>query len=558
MRPRFASFLVLVALVSPPLAAQGAADLDALGRIRDEGFRRSQVMEIAHHLTDTIGPRLTGSPQMRAANDWTKAKLAEWGLSGARLEAYEFGDGWTFSRSEVRLVKPTAAVLVAFPKAWTPGTNGAVRGTAMKAKIERVEDLDALAGKLAGKLLLLDSAQDPRSRDSSKEFHRWDEAELAELEAYDVPAERDVEAWRERARKRRELWVKIADRLVEEGVVAILEKSSFEHGAVRTGGHVAQGLPGVALGPPQLAMTIEGYERISRLLDDGAEVELELQVEVEFHRESNLAWNTLADLPGGSRGNEVVVAGAHLDSWHLGTGATDNAAGSAIVMEAMRILKAVGVQPKRTIRAALWSGEEQGLLGSRAHVEKLYATRPEATDPEELALPKRWRKTTWPIQPKGAHKSLALYLNLDNGGGRVRGVYAQENLGAKMRFERWIAPLADLGVTTVTMENTSSTDHVAFDAAGLPGFQLIQDGRDYSFRTHHSHLDTFERLEADDLKQAAVVLASLLYQAAMDEAPFPRKPLPTEPAAKERKENRAGGDGAPARSSAAMSEARSR
>jgi hypothetical protein len=524
--------LALAALTAPAVPAQSTADLDILGRIRDEGFRRSEVMAVARHLTDRIGPRLTGSPQMREANEWTKEKLAAWGLADARLESYEFGEGWTFGRSELRLLAPSAAVLVAFPKAWTPGTAGAVRGFAMKAKIEKVEDLDALAGKLAGKILLLEQAQEPRWRDRKAEFHRYTEAELAELEQYDIPAERDIEAWRDRARKRRELWTKIADRLVEEGVVALLEESSFEHGAVRTGGHVSAGLPGVPLGPPQLAVAKEGYDRIVRLLDDGEEVELELHVEATFHRDSNLAWNTLADLPGGERRSDLVIAGAHLDSWHLGTGATDNAAGSAIVMEAMRILKAVGAKPKRTIRAALWSGEEQGLLGSRAHVEKHFATRPEATDPEELALPKRWRKPTWPLQPKPAHRNVALYLNLDNGGGRVRGIYAQENFAAKAKFERWIAPLADLGVSTVTMENTSSTDHQSFDGAGIPGFQLVQDGRDYTFRTHHSHLDTFERLEADDLKQAAVVLASLLYQAAQDDAPFPRKPLPTEPAKK--------------------------
>jgi len=526
---RVVASLAFAALVPPALPAQSAADLDILGKIRDEGFRRSEVLAIARHLTDRIGPRLTGSPQMREANDWTKEKLASWGLADARLESYEFGDGWTFDRSELRMLRPSAAVMVAFPKAWTPGTQGAVRGLAMQAKVEKVEDLDALAGKLAGRILLFEQSAEPRWRERSTEFHRYDDAELAELEAYDIPAERDIEAWRERAQKRRELWVKIADRLVEEGVVAILEVSSFEYGAVRTGGHISQGLPGVPLGPPQLAVAKEGYERIVRLLDDGEEVELELQVEATLHRESNLAWNTLADLPGAERRSEVVIAGAHLDSWHLGTGAADNAAGSAIVMEALRILKAVGAKPKRTIRAALWSGEEQGLLGSRAYVEQHYATRPEPAEPEQLALPKRWRKPTWPIQPKPAHRSVALYFNLDNGGGRVRGIYAQENFAAKVKLEGWIAPLSDLGVSTVTMENTSSTDHQSFDGAGIPGFQLVQDGRDYSFRTHHSHLDTFERLEADDLKQAAVVLASLLYQAAQDDSPFPRKPLPTEP-----------------------------
>ena len=511
-----------------------AAEADALGRVRDEGFRRSQVMEIARHLTDVIGPRLTGSPQMRSANDWTAEKLTAWGLKNAHLESYEFGEGWSFTRSAVRQIRPVPAVLVAFPKAWTPGTNGAVRGVAMAAKIEKAEDLDALAGKLQGRILF--TSDRPRHDDpAAAVFKRWDEAKLADLEQYDVPEERDRDDWRERFRKRRKLWQQIGDRLVAEGVVAVVEASSFEHGLVRITGGGNLGVAGYVIGPPQLGMAMEPYERIVRLLDDDQEVELELDVETTFHRESTLAWSTIAEIPGTGKTGEVVMVGAHLDSWHLGTGATDNGAGSAVVMEAVRILQAVGVRPKRTIRLALWSGEEQGLLGSRAYVTEHFASRPEATDPEELALPRRYRKATWPISPKSEHGKLALYLNLDNGGGRVRGVYAQENFGAKQKFERWIAPLADLGVTTVTMENTDSTDHLSFDAAGLPGFELLQDMRDYSFRTHHSNIDTYEHLDRDDLMQASVVMASLLYQAAMDETPFPRKPLPTEPPRKPEK-----------------------
>jgi Zn-dependent M28 family amino/carboxypeptidase len=292
-------------------------------------------------------------------------------------------------------------------------------------------------------------------------------------------------------------------------------------------------------------MAMEPYERILRLLEEDVEVELEIQVDATFHRESRLAWNTFAEIPGSTKAGEVVMAGAHLDSWHPGTGATDNAAGSVVVMEAMRILREIGVKPKRTIRAALWSGEEQGLVGSRAYVEQHFASRPEATDAEELALPRRWRRTTWPITALPEHRSVALYLNLDNGGGRVRGIYAQENLGAKAKFERWIEPLEDLGVTTVTMQNTRGTDHTSFDSVGIPGFQLVQDKRDYDSRTHHSDLDTFDRLEADELKQAAVVLASLLYQAAMDETPFPRKPIPRRPEPPHRPESPAKKPAAP-------------
>ena len=525
---------VLACVSTHALTAASPGDLETLGRIRDEGFRRSQVMAIVEHLTDQIGPRLTGSPSMKAANDWTLAKFREWGLANAHLEPWEFGEGWSFTRAEVRMTAPVPAVLAALPKAWTPGTTGVATGSAMFLEIEKIEDLEAHKGELAGKILFLNKA--PEAKDpAAPVFVRYDATKLAELAEFDIPADREGESWREKARKRRDLWLKVSDLLVAEGVVATVEVSSFEHGVVRVMGGGGQGVPGQPLGVPALVMAVEPYERVLRLLEEGEEVELAIDVASQFHRESPTAFNTVAEIPGSERNAEVVMAGAHLDSWHSGTGATDNAAGSAVVLEAMRILRTLGVQPKRTIRAALWSGEEQGLLGSRAYVADHFASRPEPTDEAELALPARWRKPTWPITPKPEHARLAAYFNLDNGGGKVHGIYAQENLGAKLLFERFIEPLEDLGVTTVTMENTGSTDHVSFDAAGLPGFQFIQDGRDYFSRTHHSNIDTYEHLAEADLKQAAVVMASFLYQAAMLETPFPRKPLPVEPPKKEEK-----------------------
>jgi carboxypeptidase Q len=523
-------FAAGVALASGLLAAAPAPDYETLGRIRDEGFRRSQVMEIVEHLTDSIGPRLTGSPQMKAANEWTVEKLRAWGLANPRLEPWEFGDGWTFSRCDVRMLSPVGAQLAALPKAWTPGTTGAVTGEAMKLEIEKIEDLDEHKGKLAGKILLVSKAEDEERSDPAKAvFERYDAAQLDELASYDIPGERDPDSWRERSRKRRELWIKLADRLVAEGVVATVEVSSFENGVVRAGGGGGQGVPNLPLGVPALVMAVEPYERILRLLEREQVVELSIDIAARFDRASPTAWNSLAEIPGSDRNGEVVMAGAHLDSWHTGTGATDNAAGSAVVLEAARILKTLGVKPKRTIRFALWSGEEQGLLGSRAYVAQHFASRPEPADKDELALPSRWRKPTWPVQPKPEHAKLAAYFNIDNGGGRVHGIYAQENLGAKMLFERFIEPLRDLGVTTVTMENTGSTDHVPFDAVGLPGFQFIQDRRDYPTRTHHSNIDTYDHLDREDLMQASVVMASFLYQAANLEGAFPRKPLPVEP-----------------------------
>lgn len=523
-----AALAAACSLTTSTLGAATAAELDALGRIRDEGFRRSQVMAIVGHLTDTIGPRLTGSPQMRTANDWTLAKLEEWGLANPHLEPWEFGEGWSFSRAEVRMTSPAPAVLAALPKAWTPGTTGVATGRALFLEIAKAEDLEPHKGQLAGKILFLDKA--PEHEDPTEPvFTRYDAAKLDELASFDIPGERDPDSWREKSRKRRELWLKIADQLVAEGVVATVEVSSFENGVVRVMGGAGQGLAGQPLGVPALVMAVEPYERILRLLEADEEVELAIDIEARFHRESPTSWNTVAEIPGSDKSGEVVMAGAHLDSWHTGTGATDNAAGSAVVLEAMRILKALDLKPKRTIRVALWSGEEQGLLGSRAYVAEHFASRPAPTDEAELALPARWRKPTWPISPKPEHARLAAYFNMDNGGGRIHGIYAQENLGAKMLFEKFIEPLADLGVTTVTMENTGSTDHVAFDGVGIPGFQFIQDGRDYGTRTHHSNIDTYEHLDPADMKQAAVVMASFLYQAAMLDGPFPRKPLPVEP-----------------------------
>ncbi|MEO7793442.1 MAG: M20/M25/M40 family metallo-hydrolase [Thermoanaerobaculia bacterium] len=520
--------------LTPLLQASPPADYEALGRIRDEGFRRSQVMAIVGHLTDSIGARLTGSPQMKTANDWTLAKFSEWGLANAHLEPWEFGEGWSFTRAEVRMTQPTPAILAALPKAWTPGTTGIATGQAMFLELEKVEDLEAHKGELAGKILFL--SKTPEVKDPTEPvFARYDAAKLDALADFDIPSDHEADSWREKSRKRRELWLKIADQLVAEGVVATVEVSSFENGVVRVMGGIGQGLSNQPLGVPALVMAVEPYERILRLLEADGKVELAIDIAAKFHRESPMSWNTLAEIPGSDKNAEVVMAGAHLDSWHGGTGATDNAAGSAVVLEAARILKALGLKPKRTIRFALWSGEEQGLLGSRAYVAEHFASRPESTDEAELALPARWRKPTFPISPKAEHARLAAYFNLDNGGGKVHGIYAQENLGAKMLFERFIEPLEDLGVTTVTMENTGSTDHVSFDGVGLPGFQFIQDGRDYGTRTHHSNIDTYEHLDPADMKQAAVVMASFLYQAAMLDGPFPRKPLPVEPPKKEEK-----------------------
>lgn len=520
--------LALSLLVAAPLAAQPAPDWDALGRIREEGLHRSQVMDHARHLTDSIGARLTGSPAYAEAAEWARGRFAAWGLAEPRLEPFEFGEGWSFTRAEARLVAPRVAVLSALPKAWTPPTGGPRRGPALEVEIGTLEQVQALAGRVAGKILVV-SAPAERQDPEAPMFHRHDPASLAELVEFDIPGGKDPEGRLKKMRERRRVWRAANELFAAEGALATVEVSSFAHGAVRVGGGGNLGVPGEPTGVPGMVMAVESFDLVLRLLRDGVPVELELDVEASFHRESSLVANTLADLPGRDPKGEVVMAGAHLDSWHAGTGATDDAAGVAVVMEAARILKSLGARPGRTLRFALWGGEEQGLVGSKAYVAQHFAERPPPSDADELALAPRLRRETWPVRPKPEHARLAAYFNVDNGGGRLRGLYAQENLGARALFERWLAPLADLGANSVTLEETGSTDHVPFDRAGLPGFQFIQDERDYSTRTHHSNLDTYDHLDREDLMQAAVVLASVLWQAAEEPAPFPRKPMPQGP-----------------------------
>lgn len=526
---RFGRLLFFCAAFCVARAAFGAdepVDLDAINRIRDEGFHRSQVMDIARQLTDGFGPRLTGSPSLRTAGDWALRKLGGWGLAKSHFEAYPFGRGWSFSRSQVRMIAPRAAILRALPEAWTPGTAGPARGQAMKVRVETAEDLEKYKGKVRGKILFWDK---PRPVETPKTplLRRHTDQELTELGAFEIPDDAPSE-WRVEAKKRWKLRKALVDFLTAEGALAVIKSSSRDAGIVRvtaSGGyeddyHVAV---------PTLVMSAEGYQEVMRDLDDGKEVTLEIDVEARFHEDDSQAYNVVAEIPGTVKRDEIVMAGAHLDSWHAGTGATDDAAGCAVVMEAVRILKAVGVKPKRTVRVALWSGEEQGFLGSRAYVREHLAGRPEPKDAGQIALPPFLREDTWPIQAKPDHAKLSAYFNLDNGGGKIRGIYGQENVAVKPIFEAWLEPLRDLGATTVTLNDTGSTDHIPFVKVGLPAFQFIQDDLDYFSLTHHTDLDVYDYLRREDLMQAAVVLATFLYDAAQRERMLPRMPMPQEP-----------------------------
>ncbi len=511
-------------------AAEEPVDLDMVNRIRDEGLNRSKVMETAAHLTDRIGPRLTGSPQAREAVEWTRARLAEWGLANAHVETWgPFGRGWSYDQALVRIASPVSAPLVAVPKAWTPGTQGVVRGQAMRVKIENDADADAYKGKLAGRVLLV---SDPREiKDMEKPpFDRYTAAELGDLAVYSAeqwPRREGPPLNRESILRRLRLQKRLRAFFKDEGALATLEASNRERGIIQVQGAGSRET-GEDPGLPALVLAAEQYNRLARLVDNEKDVEVELDVRARFHDDDRMGQNTIAEIPGSDRRAEVVMVGAHLDSWHGGTGATDNAAGVAVSMEAVRILQALGVKPRRTIRVALWTGEEQGLYGSRAYVAEHFGSRPEPTG-EEKEIPSWLRTNLGPLILKPDHARLSAYFNIDNGTGRIRGIYTQQNVAASPIFEAWLRPLADLGATTVTNRDTGSTDHVPFDRVGLPAFQFIQDDTEYSTVTHHTTVDLYDRLEKDDLMQASVVVATFAYHAAMRDALFPRKPLPKTP-----------------------------
>jgi len=532
LRKALAAALCSVILV-PALPAEERVDLDMVTQIRLEGFRNSKVMETASRLMDTIGPRLTGSPNMKRANEWTRRQLEEWGLANAHMETWEpFGRGWSYDVATVRMLSPDKAELLALPLAWSPGTDGPLRAKAVKVKLADKDDLEKQKGKLAGRIVMLGDTREVKAQEKPLS-ERYDEKSLAELYRYEAPGLRPYMRAgqpfnREDFIRRREFQRTLEKFLVDEKVAAVLDAGALDGGTFRVQGALNGYRKNAPASVPTLMMAIEHWERIARILDRKEDVELEVNLKTQFTDEPS-ASNTIAEIPGTDKKGEVVMLGAHMDSWHGGTGATDNGAGVAATMEAVRILKALGVKPRRTIRIALWSGEEQGLLGSRGYVSRHFASRPEPKEPpsaEQEDLPSFLRRPTGPLTVKPEHAKLSAYFNLDNGTGKIRGVYAQENAAVVPIFESWIQPLKDLGVTTVTMRNTSGTDHLSFDAVGLPGFQFIQDEVEYETRTHHTNMDVYERLQKEDLMQASVVIACLVYDAAMRDGMMPRKPMP--------------------------------
>lgn len=522
--PRLLAFVCAAALMATPAAAQ-SVDRVAINGVIDQGLNHSQVMQTAAHLTDRIGGRMTNSPQMREAEAWAQARFRDWGLSDVRAEGFEFGRGWSIVRSSARMTAPRPLDLRAIPVAWTPGTNGPIRAGVVVAPISKVEDFDKWRGKLSGRIVMI-SHPGAGSEPTEPAFRRWTDAELRDRNVYIQP--QHSPAALERQLKTADFAAKMDAFLVEEGALVWVRMSQRDGGLLHGTGYTYQ-----VGATPRLAgmeLAAEDYRRLARLALTDAPPTLELMSEVQFHDEDVNAYNILADIPGADRSGEYVMAGAHLDSWVASDGAQDNAAGSAVVMEAARILRALNVRPKRTIRFALWNGEEQGILGSLAYVDKHLATRAPSTDPALAGLPnnRTWR-SRWPVQPRPGYGDLVAYFNLDNGSGKIRGINAEGNVAAAPIFQEWLAPFASMGASTVSLRPSGGTDHVYMQTVGVPGYQFIQDPLDYSARIHHTSIDSYDHLKPEDMRQAAIILASFLLNAANRDEPLPRMPLPTQP-----------------------------
>jgi hypothetical protein len=524
-RLSLASALVVMAagLTSTPFVFAGTddPDLNSVTEIRQEGFRHSQVMEILSDLTDMIGPRLTGSPNAAKANAWTRDKLASFGLVNAHLEQWgTFGRGWENEFTSVRMVAPSTTMLYAIPKAWSPGTDGAVKADVVLLKVTKAEDLAQYRGKLAGKIVMVGEAKDLKLHEEV-ESERYDSKKLADLVNYSV-ANR-MESLRAQLLAQRALAREIAKFLNAEKALASIECSRGDGGTLFVQGTNAYKKE-EAVGIPSLVMAAEHYGRLARLLSRNIPVQLELNVQNKFV-DDVANFNTIAEIPGTDKKDEIVMIGGHLDSWHAGTGATDNAAGVAVAMEAVRILKALDLKPRRTIRIGLWTGEEEGLLGSKGYVSQHFGERERLLTAGMTADTPEFMRPLGKLNVKPEQAKISAYFNLDNGSGKIRGIYTQENAAVRPIFEKWFEPFTDLGATSVTMRNTSGTDHLSFDAVDIPGFQFIQDPLEYDSRTHHSNMDVYERLQKDDLMQASVIMASFLYNAANRDTMMPRKPI---------------------------------
>ena len=539
------SSLLFSSVAASAQDAQEKIDLDAINKIKEEGMNRSQVMELLGYMTDVHGPRLTNSPNYIAASEWAKQKLASWGLQNARLEPWgPFGRGWSLEGLTVNQLKPGFAPLIAYPKAWSPSTNGTVKGEVIYFNATTEAELVPFKGKLKNAIVLLSAPAEVKAHFTPKATRLTDDTLLAMANSDGSRGSggRRFELTDEQ-RAALVLTNKKWEMIYSEGAAVVIEPSGRGgDGGVVFVQSASMPVPTEAVGSlearprpwakdavvvPQLVMAVEHYNRLIRAKQKGAPVQLEINIASRYQDQDLMSYNVIAEIPGSDLKDEIVMIGAHFDSWHGGTGATDNASGSSVVMEAVRIIQTLGLKPRRTIRIGLWSGEEQGLMGSRAHVTQHYGRRTDAT---------RGRTSDPNVIPqydlKPAYEKFSAYYNLDNGTGKIRGIYMQGNEALRSIFRAWLSPFKDLGASTLTLSSTSGTDHQAFDGIGLPGFQFIQDPVEYGTRTHHTNMDVFDRIQEDDMKQAATIMAAFAYNTAMRDKRLPRKPTPGLPEAR--------------------------
>ncbi len=542
--------------VAQTAATQSAPANDVIARIKDEGMNRSQVMQTLSYLSDVIGPRLTASPNMKRANEWTRDKLTSWGLQNAHLEAWgPFGRGWTLKSFSAQVTEPQAIPLIAYPKAWSPGTNGTLNADVIYVDAKDESGLQKYKGKLEGAIVLTSAMREVKAHFESLGNRLTDKELLALADAPEPRAGQgrrtplpDSPQFREFINNAKFNAAK-AQFFTDEGAALLVDASRSGDGGtifvqaasvpqkLDTSSDVntlrSLFLPRVNAydknAPviiPQMVLAVEHYNRIARMIQAGEKVKMSINLDVQFHDQDLMGYNTLAEIPGADKRDELVMLGGHMDSWHSGTGATDNGAGVAVAMEAVRILKALNLQPRRTIRVGLWSGEEEGLLGSHAYVAEHFGALSTNSPEANFAALLGGATNTPQVTKKPDYEKLDAYFNLDNGTGKIRGVYLQGNEAVRPLFRAWLAPFKEMGAETLSISNTGGTDHLSFDAIGLPGFQFIQDEIEYDTRTHHSNQDVFDRIQADDLKQSATIMAAFIYNTAMRDEKLPRKSVP--------------------------------
>ncbi|MCX6133083.1 MAG: M20/M25/M40 family metallo-hydrolase [Ignavibacteriales bacterium] len=568
MMKRVLCVVVLVLVVASFGVAQMApekVDTIMINKIKEEGLKKSQVMDILSVLSDVYGPRLAGSPDYKEAGAWVSQKLASWGLQNIHMEkSGPVAKGWTLKRFYMTALQPKGFPITAYPKAWTPGIKGSVTGDVVFLNVKNEAELESYKGKLKGKIVLISPVREVPAHFEA-EGHRLTDAELLKMANAGLPeagggrrgqfgqmtpAARDSmmramikqsqpdadEATITRIIAERTEAQTIGPKKLEfcqkEGALVVLDAGRGDGGTIFVASATVPQPAGTpfnervsaydAKAPqivPQVTVAVEQYNRLARMIENGQKVKVEMALDVAW-TPADSSFNVIAEIPGTDLKDQVVMVGGHLDSWQGGTGASDDGTGVAASMEAVRILQALGVKPRRTIRIGLWAAEEEGLIGSRSYVAQHFGERTGGGGGMAAMMGGGGGE----LKLKPEHEKLSVYFNHDNGSGKFRGIYLQGNEAARTIFRAWFAPFASLGATTITLQNTGGTDHLSFDGVGLPGFQFIQDPLEYDTRVHHSTADVFERVQGDDMKQASTIMAAFLYNAAMRDEMFPRKP----------------------------------